>query len=182
MDTLKQAVTTLHERYRIPHIVVTSVSFPASGAERRLSIVGSTCTSAATPRIFGVSVPAIDCFFSGTGDMFAALLLVRFREAASETPGLMDKEAWVSADEVEATELPLARATEKVLASMHEVLTRTKVQRDEEIARYHATIEGGKEKDEKRLHLLVSKASEVRLVRNVDCLKNPVVQFKAGRV
>ncbi|PSS27879.1 hypothetical protein M430DRAFT_32449 [Amorphotheca resinae ATCC 22711] len=182
MDTLKQAVTTLHERYRIPHIVVTSVSFPASGAERRLSIVGSTCTSAATPRIFGVSVPAIDCFFSGTGDMFAALLLVRFREAVSETPGLMDKEAWVSGDEVEATELPLARATEKVLASMHEVLTRTKVQRDEEIARYHATIEGGKEKDEKRLHLLVSKASEVRLVRNVDCLKNPVVQFKAGRV
>merc|ERR1711939_1085074 len=130
MESLKQAITTLHEQYRIP---------------------------------------AIDCFFSGTGDMFAALMLVRFREAVHNTDGLMQTAAWVSGDEVDATELPLAKATEKVLASMHEVLTRTKKQRDEELERYHSQV-GARdtEADTKKLKLVTSKAAEVRLVRNLD--------------
>src|SRR5882757_4191192 len=118
METLKLAITTLHEQYRIPHIMITSISLPSPGAEPFLSVVGSTMTSTATPRIFGVKIPAIDCFFSGTGDMFAALMLVRLREAVFETDGLSNKDAWISEDTVEATDLPLARATEKVLASM----------------------------------------------------------------
>lgn len=32
METLKEAVVILHEQYRIPHIVVTSISLPALGA------------------------------------------------------------------------------------------------------------------------------------------------------
>ncbi len=58
--------------------------------------------------------------------MFAALMLVRFREAVSNTDGLMETAAWVSGDEVEALDLPLARATEKVLASRKEVLEGTR--------------------------------------------------------
>lgn len=115
--------------------------------------------------------------------MFAALMVVRLREAVFNTEGLTEKAAWVSDDSVEATELPLAKATEKVLATMHDVLTRTKKTRDEEIERYNATVNvRDKEEDKKRLHLVVSKASEIRLVRNLDYLRNPVTKFRAVKV
>jgi pyridoxine kinase len=132
--------------------------------------------------MFGVKIPAIDCFFSGTGDMFAALMLVRLREAVYHTEGLMSKAAWVSDDDVEATELPLAKATEKVLASMHQVLSKTKEKRDEEMAKYNAQPGGRGKDDERKLRLVTSKAAEVRLVRNLSALRNPEVNFRAEKV
>lgn len=183
MDSLKLAITTLHEEYRVPHILITSVSLPSPGTEPYLYIVGSTHTSNFAPRIFGVKIPAIDCFFSGTGDMFAALIVVRLREAVYHTEGLMGKHSWVSGDEVGETELPLAKATEKVLASMHQVLVRTKERRDEEWERYqNSASKSGRGEDEKRDRLMRSKVAEVRLVRNVSCLKRPEVKFRAEKV
>ncbi len=184
MDSLKLAITTLHEQFRIPHIIITSVAFPEVGATPSLSVVGSTFTSKATPRIFKVQIPAIDCFFSGTGDMFAALMLVRFRQAVYEIPGLNQTGAWVSKDDVEATSLPLAKAVELVLASMHAVLTQTKIRRDEEMEKFSKQIRGRPDEveDEKRMRLIKSKAAEVRLVRNLGCLKNPDVKFRAENV
>jgi pyridoxine kinase len=170
----------LHERYRIPHVLITSIALPTPGAEPSFFVVGSTFTSASTPRIFEVKIPAIDCFFSGTGDMFAALMLVRLREAVWEVDGLKDKAAWVSDDDVQPADLPLARATEKVLASMHGILTKTKEKRDAEIEKYNARV-GARDSaaDEKAFRLAKSKAAEVRLVRNLDALKNPDVKFRA---
>ena len=183
METLKEAITKLHEQYRIPHILITSVSLPSLGAEPSLSVVGSTMTSTASPRIFRVKIPAIDCFFSGTGDMFAALMLVRLREAVFHTAELSNKDAWRSEDVIESTDLPLARATEKVLASMHYVLTKTKEKRDEAVEKYNSKVKGrGEEDDEKRFHLVKSKAAEVALVRNLKALQDPDVQFRAEQV
>jgi pyridoxine kinase len=183
METLKEAITKLHEQYRIPHVLITSISLPSPGAEPSLSVVGSTMTSTATPRIFGVKIPAIDCFFSGTGDMFAALMLVRLREAIFEREGLSEKDSWLSEDDVKATDLPLARATEKVLASMHYVLTKTKEKRDEVLEKYNSRVLGrGEEDDTKKFHLVKSKAAEVALVRNLEALKNPDVKFMAEKV
>jgi pyridoxine kinase len=179
METLKQAITMLHEEYRIPHVVVTSISLPALGAAPSLSVVGSTFTSTAQPRIFEIKIPAIDCFFSGTGDMFAALMLVRLREAVYNVEGLIDIKSWVSGDDVEAPELPLAKACEKVLASMHEVLSRTKVRRDQELEKYKGVDWEG---EEKKKRLVESKAAEVRLVRNLDCLRHPEVEFRAEKL
>ncbi|KAH6671408.1 Ribokinase-like protein [Halenospora varia] len=181
METLKQAITKLHEQYRIPHILITSISLLEPGAVTSLSVVGSTFTSGATPRMFRIQIPAIDCFFSGTGDMFAALMLVRFREAVYNTKGLMSKDAWVSDDDVKALDLPLARATEKVLASMHEVLTKTKEGRDAEMDKYNQRVKGAGE-DEKKLRLVKSKAAEVRLVRNLSALRDPEIRFRAEDV
>ncbi|KAH8815327.1 Ribokinase-like protein [Xylogone sp. PMI_703] len=186
MDTLKHAIVKLHSDYHIPHIIITSVMLPdVQGADGPLlSVIGSTITSTNTARIFKIAVPAIDCFFSGTGDMFAALMLVRFREAVSNTKGLNERQSWISDDTVEATELPLARAAEKVLASMHEVLRRTKVERDKELAKYLSALGGDvapdDEEGQKKLRLIKSKATEVRLIRNLDTLKHPEVQFKAS--
>lgn len=185
MDSLAEAITALHATFKVPHILITSVNLAAPGAAPSLSVVGSTKTSSNKPRIFRVQVPSLDCFFSGTGDMFAALMVVRLREAVCAVEGLGQKDAWVSDDEVPATELPLASAVEMALASMQEVLTRTMKKRDQELADWEANrVIGADEQDseEKKLrHLKKTRAAEVRLVRNMECLWHPVVQYRAEK-
>lgn len=192
MKTLVEAITVLHTAYHIPHIIVTSVRFPAGtpGSPDHLTVIGSTIlptalsssptSSSSQPisRIFRIDVPTIDCFFSGTGDMFAALMVVRFREAVSKIPGLSEKDSWVSDEGVGWDELPLKGATELVLASMQLVLERTKVARDEEMERWRGV--GGS--DEGVVARKGTKAAEVRLVRNLDVLMVPEVRYRAERV
>lgn len=181
MQTLTQAIAALHSTYRVPHILITSVSLPTPEAAPSLSVIGSTMTSAGNPRIFKVQVPKIDCYFSGTGDMFAALILVRLREAVSKIQGLGQTGAWLSPDNVKPTELPLAIATEKASASMQEVLIRTKKSRDDELEAFQSKV-GGRNPglhDDKLSHRIITKASEVRLVRNMECLRSPQVVFRA---
>jgi pyridoxine kinase len=192
MPSLARAIQVLHERYGVPHIVITSVSLPPqphpTTANRSLSVVGSTMTSSRRARAFQIVFPAIDCYFSGTGDMFAALTVVRMREAVWNTPGghLGGAEAWRSADDVDAPELPLARAVERVLASMHEVLTRTRAAMGEGAAAVvvngTGAVAGAGEEKKKAARLVRSKAAELRLVRHLDSLRFPKVQFRAVRV
>lgn len=114
--------------------------------------------------------------------MFAALMVVRMREAvvcAAGEPGLGDRASWLSDDSVDALDLPLAKAAEKVLASMHEVLGATCESMKAEVKRVETEI--GTE-DEKRLHLAKSKAAELRLVRHLGSLRDPKVQFKAQKM
>lgn len=113
--------------------------------------------------------------------MFAALMVVRMRQAVTESsePGLGDRAAWLSDDSVEAADLPLARAAEKVLASMHEVLDATCESMKAEVERAESEIGQG---DEKRMHLAKSKAAELRLVRHLGSLREPKSMFKAQRL
>ncbi|KAK0746123.1 Ribokinase-like protein [Schizothecium vesticola] len=192
MPSLARAIQVLHERYGVPHIVITSVSLPqhpqqdpTATTPRSLSVVGSTMTSSRRARAFQIVFPAIDCYFSGTGDMFAALTVVRMREAVWNTRHLGGAEAWRSADDVDALELPLARAVERVLASMHEVLTRTRAAMGEGAAGgvvVNGAGAGVGEEKKKAARLVRSKATELRLVRHLDSLRFPKVQFRAVRV
>ncbi|KAL2022767.1 hypothetical protein VTK56DRAFT_4583 [Thermocarpiscus australiensis] len=193
MTSIGRAVQVMHERYGIPHIVITSVSLPhPDHPVSSLSVVGSTMTSDRKARPFKIVFPAIDCYFSGTGDMFAALMVVRMREAVHNGGGngLMQRESWLSDDSVDALDLPLARAAEKVLASMHEVLTQTaetmektmKKARAEMAADATAQVDGIGPGAEKKLHLLQSKAAELRLVRHLDSLRFPKVEFRATKM
>ncbi|KAK3694723.1 Ribokinase-like protein [Podospora appendiculata] len=187
MASLSRAIEVMHERYGVPHIVITSVSLthpdhPISS----LSVVGSTMTSDHRARTFKIVFPAIDCYFSGTGDMFAALMVVRMREAVWKTAGLMSTASWQSDDGVDALDLPLAKAAEKVLASMHEVLAKTSEAMDAKMKRVPAEVlrggGAGHEAEDKTLHLLKSKAAELRLVRHVDSLRFPKIEFRASRM
>lgn len=174
MASLTAAIVKLHQTHRIPHIIVTSVRF--SSASPTLSVVGSTARSDGSPRLFRIEFPAIDCPFTGTGDMFGALTVVRLR-AAVAARGLGATKSWVSPDEVEPVELPLAHAVELVVASMHAVLLKTKTARDEALDGMRAEMElerGG----EKRLRLRTIKATEVRLVGNLADLMEPKVSWK----
>ena len=181
LATLQEATIQLHKTHRIPHVIVTSVRL--SDSPSTVTIIGSTARADFSPRLFRIDVPAIDCFFSGTGDMFAALTIVRLREAITEV-GLAETKSWVSPDDVQATDLPLAKAVEKVLGSMHAVLMYTKAARDEELERMGGPLGlMEKEKDsEKRIGLRKNKAAEVRVVRCLGQLREPVVEWKAVAV
>ncbi|MCJ1396473.1 putative pyridoxal kinase [Xylographa bjoerkii] len=184
LSTLKEAITKLHQQHRVPHIIVTSVSFDES---QELCVVGSTRRADGTPRFFCINVPRIDCFFSGTGDMFAALTVVRLREAVSstrisDTEELSSVSSWISPDDVDALDLPLAKAAEKVLASMHTILEKTKKAGDEALANLASGLPGIEGSSEKLMYLRQTKAAEVRLVRNLDDLRHPAVKYKAEAV
>ncbi|KXX77468.1 Pyridoxal kinase [Madurella mycetomatis] len=190
MASIGRAIQAMHERYGIPHIVITSVSLPhPDHPVSSLSVVGSTMTSNRKSRAFKIVFPAIDCYFSGTGDMFAALMVVRMREAVyGAGNGLMQTASWLSDDSVDALDLPLARAAEKVLASMHEVLTKTAETMERTVGKARAEMTSGvdgagtAEAEKKRLRLLKSKAAELKLVRHLDSLRFPEVEFRAARM
>lgn len=189
MASLTRAIEVIHETYNIPHIILTSVSLDTADADADaaspsstpyLSVIGSTMTSARKPRAFKIRFPAIDAYFSGTGDMFAALMVVRMRQAvATRGDDLGATASWRSGDDVDALNLPLARAAEAVLASMHEVLDATCRSMKAEVSRAAEEIGTA---DEKRMHLARSKAAELRLVRHLGSLREPNVQFKAQRM
>ena len=193
MASISRAIQVMHERYGIPHIVITSVSLPhPDHPVSSLSVVGSSMTSDRRARAFKIVFPAIDCYFSGTGDMFAALMVVRMREAVHKGRGceqgepLMERQSWLSDDGVDAPDLPLAKAAEKVLASMHEVLSKT-AENMERTVKKAPDVDGvkdgeGAEAEKKKGHLLKSKAAELRLVRHLDSLRFPKVEFRATRL
>ncbi|OGM45538.1 pyridoxine kinase [Aspergillus bombycis] len=190
LSTLAEAITAIHATYNVPHIIITSVDlsrFTQSPSSQTtpsdsLTVIGSTTRADGSPRLFRIDVPALDCYFSGTGDMFAALIVARLREAVfAADPQLRTTKSWVSPDDVKATDLPLARATIQVLASMHNVLEKTMEARDAELraadTRGDETL--SEEERLKREHLRKSKAAEVRLVRNVQYLREPTMVFQA---
>ena len=204
LATMKQAIATLHETHQTPHVLITSIRLPSTVASTptateedlatsaKLSIIGSTATSDSKPRLFRVTVPAIPIFFSGTGDMFASLMVARLRQAAQEAD-LLNTASWRSPDSVAGPDLPLAKAAEKVLASMQAVLRDTAEHYDaatkhiqEELARGQQRGTG-RETDEDMeaiRHLKLTRAAEVRVVRNSKALREPpdVGAFRAQAI
>ena len=76
-------------------------------------------------------------------------------------------------------ELPLAKAVEKVLASMHAVLEKTKARVDSVVAAQKREREGLSEEPDWRWFLRRTKAAEVSVVRNLRDLREPKVVFRA---
>ncbi|KAL7271252.1 putative pyridoxal kinase [Rhizina undulata] len=173
IEALSTALDTIHCRYKIPHIVITSVTF--SDSSSNMKCAGSSITSTGASRKFIIDVPIIDGFFSGTGDMFAALTLARFREQA-DAAGLLGITSWLSPDDVSPIELPLAKAIEMVLASMHMVIEKTREFRDRKLEEMKDALSAG---DERTKFVLRTKASELRLVQSREELLRPTVVIKA---
>lgn len=201
LATMKQAITKLHRVHNVPHVLITSIRLPPtavstpttatdqSTASAKLSVIGSSATSDSKPRIFRITVPALPVFFSGTGDMFAATLVARLRQAALKA-AVLDKPSWRSDDSVSGTDLPLARAAEMVLASMHAILRDTAQHYDRAAKNlgdefgHRSADESTKEDKETQRHLRLTRAAEVRVVRNAKALLEPpdLGSFKAQPV
>lgn len=191
LSGVANAVRTLHKVHGTSHIVVTSVRVGGDGGAvgegGSLTVVGSSKKKDESARLFKIEVPKLDCYFSGTGDMFAALMVARLREACGQAD-LLNRPSWRSDDDIEAVDLPLAKATEKVLSSMQMVLEKSWQVRDEEMKQFGkgpgasvGGVEGEGETvgEEKRRFLAETKAAEVRVVRNVRDLIAPEARYKA---
>lgn len=190
LEKVREAIGVLHQRESVRMVVVTSVRIKGKQQEGVLCVVGSEKKSDGSSRCFTVEVPVLDCYFSGTGDMFAGLMVARLREECSKA-GTLRNRSWASDDQVVATELPLAKATVKVLSSMSTVLEKTMDARNKEMEKYDhsnrrasvdpqdAEKQRQEEVDERMLFLAQTKAAEVRAVRNARDLIHPKVRFEA---
>ena len=184
------AVEKLHRVYGVRNVVVTSLRLRRrdarlagdeddDGEGHVLGAVGSTSTSDGSARPFLLTIPMLPIFFSGTGDMFAALMLVRLREAAGQQGLIGNGQSWAPRDEVKAVVTPLAKAAERVLASMYAVLVKTAKRRDQEL-RVVSTAPEEKEAVQRMEHLRKTKASEVRVVSYAHELTYPPVEGVEG--
>ncbi|KAF3922963.1 hypothetical protein ABW20_dc0102171 [Dactylellina cionopaga] len=167
------ALTKLHAEFRTPHIIVSSIQSLINANE--YVCVGSSMAADGKPRAFSITVPMLQGPFVGTGDMFASLLVSRFRQTAAAA-GLLETPSWMSPDEVNAVDLPLARAAEMVLASMDKVLQKTGEARDKKV-KYLDENDEGAEADLKRARYM--RAAELRLVQCVSEIQRPVVKYRA---
>ncbi|PHH64375.1 hypothetical protein CDD82_1773 [Ophiocordyceps australis] len=183
MTSLTQAIQALHNTYRTPHIIITSVKLSAPDhPEHHLCVVGSSMASNGAARLFKIVFPSINCYFCGTGDMFGALITMRMREAVEQVPGLSSRASWLSDDDISGVDLPLARATEKVLDSMHVTLSRTRDGMAAIMERTRVAMTDEERLDASNAHIMQAKAAELQLVRNLDCLQNPLAKFEAKPV
>jgi pyridoxine kinase len=164
IDGITVCLKTLHQLYRVPHIVITSLRLAAHPGV--IFCCGSTATIQLEPRPFIFEIPIIDVQFIGTGDLFASLLLARLHPFANH---LMPHE------NVSPIELPLARALEMVIASMQGVLQTTKAAMDRQLAK-DGDVKLLTEK-EKLVNLM--RAAELRLVGSQEALLHPEVKVRA---
>ncbi|KEF55017.1 pyridoxine kinase [Exophiala aquamarina CBS 119918] len=186
LSGVANAVRTMHTSFGTRHIIVTSIQVGEDNGDH-LTVVGSTKKADGTARLFKIEVPKLDCFFSGTGDMLAGLMAARLREASAHAD-LLSRASWAPDDDVEAVDLPLAKATEKVLSSMQIVLEKTLAARDAEMKAFGASpgasvggVEGedGGDSESQRRYLAETKAAEVRVVRHARDLQDPQNRYKA---
>jgi pyridoxine kinase len=160
LDSLKQVLMTLHTKHRVPHVLFTSVELPQEdleriGLQRNLSdgspgmtLIGSSMegdASGSRLRPWVIQFPEVQGYFSGVGDLFAALLVGRYKrpkEAQSVTtsappsrsdsplpnqqhPGIGLRTNSSLLDELHSAPTPLSRATELAIASVQAVLAQT---------------------------------------------------------
>lgn len=194
LSGVANAIRTLHAVHGTPHVVVTSVTVGQDGSTGKeeksedgkvgtLMVVGSSKRKDGSARLFKIDAPMLDCYFSGTGDMFAALMVARLRESSAQMT-LLERGSWMPEDDVEPVDLPLAKATEKVLSSMQMILEKTMLGRNQEMKQgfgLGGVVDGeeGANGEEKRRFLAQTKAAEVKVIRNARHLREPDDRFKA---
>ncbi|KAK6339835.1 putative pyridoxal kinase [Orbilia javanica] len=170
---VSNAFNTFHSEFRTPHIIISSVQSLVNKNE--YVCFGSSMTTKGKPRAFSIAVPMLQGPFVGTGDMFASLLVSRFRHAAADA-GLLETPNWISSDDITATELPLARAAEMVLASMDKVLKKTGAERDKKVKSLDEDDHGN---DAQLKRARYMRAAELRLVSCIEEIRSPVVKYTA---
>jgi len=171
------AIKALHDQYKIPHIIISSVQLATN--KDTLVCAGSSITTSGKPRAFSITAPMLEGPFVGTGDMFAALTVARIREQAIKA-GVTSVSHWMSEDDVVATDLPLARTAELVLGSMHKVLARTGQARERKLAILRKSGALDHDEDVKKNRVRYMKTAELQLVQSWKDIKKPgEVQFHA---
>lgn len=173
LTTLHETLNTLHTTYGVLHVLITSVELPesdlkgigmsnyASDGSKLMTLVGSskhapspeqadTIPSSEVLRPWCIQFPEVEGYFSGVGDLFAALVLGRYKRpeeaqfvsnsvqpspvpSAVGTPRtgtpIRETEAPLSRsallDQLHSAPTPLSRAVELAIASLQSILATT---------------------------------------------------------
>lgn len=132
VESVKKAVSMLHHKYKIPNVVITSCVFDkecnmseeseecGDGASRLFCFV----SQADCAEVFCLETPMLQGYFTGTGDLFAAMILdglqryegERSRHLKHRENELVNFEQW---------SFPLLNAAKDTMAIVHGVLERT---------------------------------------------------------
>ncbi|KAH3667114.1 hypothetical protein WICMUC_005461 [Wickerhamomyces mucosus] len=123
LASLKRAIDKFNDLYNIPNVVVTSVKF--NDEDGYLYSAGSTRVSEKLYKSFYFKVPVINASFSGSGDLFSALLASDYFKGSEEQKSFTE--------ETPLSELPLVHSLNEVISTVEKVLQLTY---DHEINRY----------------------------------------------
>lgn len=192
LASLKKVIWTLHTQHKVQHVIITSVELPrqdlaAIGAQSLLQDntvpmmlqVGSSYTvgndeqsrlsmSEHDLQIWMIEFPEVQGYFSGVGDMFAALTLGRFQPSLSAAPS--------NGTSGTIPLSPIARASELAIASLQGILKNTcKVidQLDTSLAAPPTF------KDEAQQRVDTMRKRELRVIQSRGDIENPVIQHHA---
>lgn len=114
-------LSVLHTEFKAPNVVLSSVTLPdeSSGNDTIFSIGSTISPTDQKPRPFYYSYPSLKSYFTGTGDLFAALTVDRFYKYTDGKPTA------IPSSDVDAVDLPLAKTVGEVLGVVQKVLART---------------------------------------------------------
>ncbi|CAO1638813.1 unnamed protein product [Sympodiomycopsis kandeliae] len=171
IPSLLKVLESLHQR-GASNVIITSVELPESelakiGAtptmqdDKSMILVGSTRSSSSSSlHPWYIQFPEIKGYFSGVGDLFAALLIGRFQPESKSTSSVT----------------PIASAAEEAIASVQSVLYRTlettkSLEQD--------TITSHSEQDPVQQRVETMRRRELRLIQSRKEIEFPNVQHKA---
>lgn len=194
LKSLKNVLLTLHKKHRVPHVIITSIELPdhdlaAIGAHRNMPDgrpamlqVGSSYEihleqgerqepklEAQDLNIWSIQFPEVQGYFSGVGDMFAALTLGRFHPEASTSA-----QANQSANEL----TPIAKASELAIASLQGVLSNTcrVIDQLETESNADTDAEGN---DGAQAKVDRMRRRELRVVQSKNEIESPTIAYRA---
>ncbi|KAJ1025378.1 hypothetical protein NDA13_004191 [Ustilago tritici] len=197
LQSLKNVILTLHKKHKVPHVIITSVELPdedlaAIGAHKTLPDgrpamlqVGSSCDislDASGERqapeleeegleIWSIQFPEVQGYFSGVGDMFAALTLGRFQPESQDSAadGAVNGETGKPLT-------PIAKASELAIASLQGILSNTCKVIDELEA--NVGNKGGRV-DEAQAKVDRMRRRELRVVQSKKEIESPTIVYRA---
>lgn len=115
-DDVLEVLRVLHTEFKTPNVVLSSVTLPGSD---EIFSIGSTISPSQSLRPFYYSYPALKSYFTGTGDLFAAMTIDRFYKYTDGKPTVLP------GSDVAPVDLPLAKTVGEVLGVVQAVLART---------------------------------------------------------
>ncbi|KAI0737352.1 Ribokinase-like protein [Daedaleopsis nitida] len=120
---LRQAMRILHDTYKVPNVVISSIPLkgwlqdclpsslrPAGSDTDHLACIASSSTTGGSKAVHAACFPCLPGYFSGVGDLFSALVLAHFAESEASPPG---------------DETPLSRAASQAVSKTHTILSMT---------------------------------------------------------
>ncbi|KAF9115373.1 hypothetical protein BGX27_007992 [Mortierella sp. AM989] len=187
-----EAIEILHNS-GVENVVITSVSLSPNDVSAHFLNDGSTPTVNGTPqrentseessmycvcsskrdqnsysRVFAIGFPTYDGYFTGTGDLFSALLVARLDEATRVEKEKSDIHAFESQTEETGAGnqiSTLAKACLKVVSTMKAVVLRTYLAQK--------GINVGGQVDKKQVSAAVVKRCELRLIQSKKDIEHP---------